>query len=181
MQHPPAAPDAASAPRAHQCELPVDHRRPTSATEQEVSESSLLLAAGIVVGVLGAPAASAGDRTAPVDRQQDAAPTAAGWTAPPAAPAAAEVLPGPGHFDRHGALKLSGVVAARDADEPQTLDRRWPQDGPPRPSGVETLQGGEGLRRVRAGDYRIIYTRENATLTVLVVTIGHRRDVYRRR
>ena len=31
--------------------------------------------------------------------------------------------------------------------------------------------------RLRVGDYRIIYTVEDAALTVLVVTIGHRRDV----
>ncbi len=51
----------------------------------------------------------------------------------------------------------------------------------PRPSGVTALQGDPGLLRIRVGDYRIIYTVHDDVLTVLVVTIGHRRDVYRRR
>lgn len=32
--------------------------------------------------------------------------------------------------------------------------------------------------RVRVGDYRVIYTIEDDQLIVVVVTIGHRRDVY---
>jgi len=51
----------------------------------------------------------------------------------------------------------------------------------PRPSGVAALHGESGLLRIRVGDYRIIYTVHDEVLTVLVVTIGHRRDVYRRR
>lgn len=34
------------------------------------------------------------------------------------------------------------------------------------------------MLRIRAGDYRILYTVNDDVLTVLVVTIGHRRDVY---
>jgi mRNA interferase RelE/StbE len=51
----------------------------------------------------------------------------------------------------------------------------------PRPSGSEKLQGADGLYRVRQGDYRIIYTIKDATLVVVVITIGNRREVYRRR
>ncbi|WP_105034613.1 type II toxin-antitoxin system RelE family toxin [Cryobacterium aureum] len=49
----------------------------------------------------------------------------------------------------------------------------------PRPPGARRLQGREGLR-VRVGDYRIIYTVTDQILTVVVVTLGHRRDVYER-
>lgn len=49
----------------------------------------------------------------------------------------------------------------------------------PRPHGVETLTGPEKLYRVRVGDYRIIYTIEDRVLMVLVVRVGHRREVYR--
>jgi mRNA interferase RelE/StbE len=48
----------------------------------------------------------------------------------------------------------------------------------PRPPAARALQGRAGLR-VRAGDYRIIYTVEDEVLLVVVVTVGHRRDVYR--
>ncbi len=50
----------------------------------------------------------------------------------------------------------------------------------PRPAGAVTLQGSDGLRRIRIGDYRVGYTLEQATRTRLIVTIGRRRDVYRR-
>ena len=51
----------------------------------------------------------------------------------------------------------------------------------PRPHGVEKLSGEEDLYRVRVGNYRIIYKIQDARLVVLVVKIGHRRDVYRKR
>jgi mRNA interferase RelE/StbE len=52
--------------------------------------------------------------------------------------------------------------------------------GNPRPPGVEMLQGEENLCRVRMGDYRIVYQVESKALVVLVVRVGHRREVYRR-
>ena len=36
-----------------------------------------------------------------------------------------------------------------------------------------------GLRRLRVGEYRIIYEALRAELTVLVVRVGHRQSVYR--
>jgi mRNA interferase RelE/StbE len=47
----------------------------------------------------------------------------------------------------------------------------------PRPPSARALQGRPGLR-VRVGDYRIIYTVEDDVLLVVVVRLGHRRDVY---
>jgi len=47
----------------------------------------------------------------------------------------------------------------------------------PRPPGARALQGRAGLR-VRVGDYRIIYAVEDDVLLVVVVRLGHRRDVY---
>lgn len=49
----------------------------------------------------------------------------------------------------------------------------------PRPPASRPLRGRPGLR-VRAGDYRIIYTVEDDVLLVVVVTLGHRGDVYDR-
>ncbi len=49
-----------------------------------------------------------------------------------------------------------------------------------RPPQAVRIQGSDGLLRIRAGDYRIIYTVEDVARAVLVVTIGHRREVYRR-
>ena len=49
----------------------------------------------------------------------------------------------------------------------------------PRPPGAVKLVGGEGEWRVRTGDYRIVYEIHDRVLLVLVVAVGHRRDVYR--
>lgn len=51
----------------------------------------------------------------------------------------------------------------------------------PRPPGVKVLRGGEGFLRLRVGDYRVIYRIEERRLVILVVKIGHRREVYRQR
>jgi mRNA interferase RelE/StbE len=49
----------------------------------------------------------------------------------------------------------------------------------PRPPAARALRGRPGLR-VRVGDYRIIYTVADDVLLIVVVTVGHRRDVYYR-
>ena len=36
-----------------------------------------------------------------------------------------------------------------------------------------------GLRRLRVGDYRVVYEVRNNDLVVLVLRVAHRRDVYR--
>jgi mRNA interferase RelE/StbE len=47
----------------------------------------------------------------------------------------------------------------------------------PRPPASRPLRGREGYR-LRVGDYRIIYTIDNGVLLIVIVTIGHRRNVY---
>ncbi len=51
----------------------------------------------------------------------------------------------------------------------------------PRPPGARQLVGGAGEWRVRTGDFRIIFDILDGELLVLVVKVGHRRDVYERR
>lgn len=48
----------------------------------------------------------------------------------------------------------------------------------PRPSGVKKLSGEEKYR-IRQGNYRILYKVEDSIITVTVVKVGNRRDVYR--
>ena len=50
----------------------------------------------------------------------------------------------------------------------------------PHPPGSKKLTGEEDLYRLRVGDYRIIFQVENRKLLVLVLSIGHRRDIYRK-
>jgi len=49
----------------------------------------------------------------------------------------------------------------------------------PRPRNAKRLLAAEGLYRVRYGDYRIVYQIQGRVLTVVVVRIRHRKDVYR--
>lgn len=51
----------------------------------------------------------------------------------------------------------------------------------PRPVGCKKLSGPEGLWRVRVGDYRVIYNIDDRIVTILVLRIGHRREIYERR
>jgi len=48
----------------------------------------------------------------------------------------------------------------------------------PRPSGVKKMAGREAWR-IRVGDYRVLYEIKDVDMTVLVVDIGHRREIYR--
>ncbi len=48
----------------------------------------------------------------------------------------------------------------------------------PRPDGVVKLTGEDNIYRVRVGNYRIIYSIQDEQLLVLMLKIGHRRDVY---
>jgi mRNA interferase RelE/StbE len=77
-------------------------------------------------------------------------------------PAAARVLR---KLDPPTARRIKGAIALLAAD--------------PRPPASRPHRGRPGLR-VRVGDYRIIYTIEDDVLLIVVVTIGHRRDVYER-
>ena len=77
-------------------------------------------------------------------------------------PAAARALH---KLDPHVRHRIQGAIALLAKD--------------PRPPGARALQGRPGLR-VRVGDYRIIYTVDNDVLLVVVVRLGHRRDIYDR-
>jgi mRNA interferase RelE/StbE len=79
-------------------------------------------------------------------------------------------------------LRPAAVRALRKLDPP--IGRRvqgaialLAQD--PRPPAARPLKGRPALR-VRVGDYRIIYTVHDDVLLVVVITLGHRRDVYDR-
>ncbi len=49
----------------------------------------------------------------------------------------------------------------------------------PRPRGARKLSGYDDVFRIRVGHYRVLYSVSSGTLVVIVLKIGHRRDVYR--
>lgn len=48
----------------------------------------------------------------------------------------------------------------------------------PRPQGYIKLKGRDGYR-IRVGNYRIIYDIFDDTLIVDIITLGHRKDIYK--
>jgi mRNA interferase RelE/StbE len=49
----------------------------------------------------------------------------------------------------------------------------------PRPRDCKRLTANGNLLRIRVGAYRVVYFVEDDILLVLVIKLGHRRDVYR--
>lgn len=49
----------------------------------------------------------------------------------------------------------------------------------PRPPGVKKLAESRNDRRVRTGEYRIVYEIDDEAQTVTVFRVSHRRDAYR--
>ena len=66
------------------------------------------------------------------------------------------------NIDRSAQPRIQGAIALLAQD--------------PRPPASRPLRGREGYR-LRVGDYRIIYTIDDGMLLIVVVTIGHRREV----
>jgi mRNA interferase RelE/StbE len=56
-------------------------------------------------------------------------------------------------------------------------DKLLELEGNPRPAGCKKLKGCDAWR-IRIGDYRAIYEINDGQLTVTIITIGHRREVY---
>jgi len=77
-------------------------------------------------------------------------------------PAAARAL---GKLDPQVARRVQATIALLSED--------------PRPPASRPLRGRPAWR-VRVGDYRVIYTIEDDVLLIVVITLGHRRDVYER-
>ena len=78
-------------------------------------------------------------------------------------------------FKKSVAKDLRGVPR-RDVARILKCFDALPED--PRASGCEKLSGLERYR-VRRGIYRIVYEIRDDVLLVVVVRVGHRRDVYR--
>ncbi|RZT58152.1 mRNA interferase RelE/StbE [Microcella alkaliphila] len=74
------------------------------------------------------------------------------------------------------ALRALKRIDKRDADRIRGAIALLGED--PRPPGAIALRGRAGYR-VRVGNYRILYTVDDGVLVVVIVALGHRREVYR--
>ena len=70
--------------------------------------------------------------------------------------------------------KLDRSVQERIAEKIKALA------GNPRPTGSEALQGYPRLFRIRAGEYRVIYTVDEGRIVVVVVRVADRKEVYKK-
>ena len=70
-------------------------------------------------------------------------------------------------------LKLPAKIRVRVTDAIRSLQAT------PRPSGCKKLAGNADYYRIRIGDYRVLYEIRKRLLVVLVIKVGHRREVYR--
>ena len=50
----------------------------------------------------------------------------------------------------------------------------------PRPHGAIKLSAADEIYRLRVGDYRILYQIIDKVLLVIVIAVGHRKEIYRR-
>jgi mRNA interferase RelE/StbE len=51
--------------------------------------------------------------------------------------------------------------------------------GEPRPDGCKKMSGYDDLYRIRIGNYRVIYEIDRKRIIIVILKIGHRREVYR--
>ena len=49
----------------------------------------------------------------------------------------------------------------------------------PRPGGCKKMSGYDDIYRIRIGNYRVIYEIDGKRIVVVILKIGHRREVYR--
>jgi mRNA interferase RelE/StbE len=74
------------------------------------------------------------------------------------------------------AVKQLSMIPAKFAEKIDILIQSLAVD--PRPLNCKKLQGYESVYRVRLADYRVLYTIADEKLTVEVIQIGNRKDVY---
>lgn len=77
-------------------------------------------------------------------------------------------------FARH-AIKGLDALTSKDRSRVQAEIQALADD----PTPANSIQmSGSTLRRLRVGTYRVIYDMDDTALTIMIVEVGHRRDVY---
>ena len=75
------------------------------------------------------------------------------------------------------AKELESIGTKRDRQ--RVVGRIQSQATEPRPPGCDKLAGPAALFRVRQGQYRVVYTVDDARHSIEIIKVGHRREVYR--
>lgn len=80
------------------------------------------------------------------------------------------------HIERSAQKALSKI---EPGDRTRLIEAIRTLNAAPRPPGAKKLSGRDAWR-IRVGSYRVLYEIQDDRLVILVVHIGHRREVYRR-
>lgn len=80
---------------------------------------------------------------------------------------------------KESALKALGKVEKKAKARIWTAISKLAEE--PRPLGCVKMAGPDDLWRIRVGEWRIIYQVRDKEMIVLVIRVGHRREVYRSR
>ena len=64
-------------------------------------------------------------------------------------------------------------------DRQRIVARIWALSSSPRPHGCEKLAGYTDRYRVRQGQYRVVYSIDDAQHVIIIFRVGHRKEVYR--
>ena len=81
-------------------------------------------------------------------------------------------------FDERALKELRKLVQQAQRDIIAYLDERIAGQGDPRRFGKGLKADLAGLWRYRVGDYRVLCQIRNGELLVLVIAVGHRREIY---
>jgi mRNA interferase RelE/StbE len=81
-------------------------------------------------------------------------------------------------FDQRALKELKKLGHQAQRDILDYLDKRVAGDTDPRRFGKELKADWAGLWRYRVGDYRILCQMKDHELLVLVIAVGHRRNIY---
>jgi mRNA interferase RelE/StbE len=82
------------------------------------------------------------------------------------------------------AIQFKPLALRQLEESPRDIQRRLSAKietlcADPFPAGCKKMKVFADTWRMRSGDYRVVYQVHRRVLTVLVLTIGHRKDVYR--
>jgi mRNA interferase RelE/StbE len=80
-------------------------------------------------------------------------------------------------YFRQSVLKDLAKIPKRELQ--RIINRIEKLTADPRPRGCEKISGQDRFR-IRQGSYRIVYSIQDDELTIWIVKIGHRRDIYRK-
>ena len=79
-------------------------------------------------------------------------------------------------FKRSAAKALKKIPKANRKRIVEKIDSL--AESPPNPDTTK-MKGNNPFHKVRIGDYRIVYEIQEDVLVILVVKIGHRKDIYK--